>query len=1010
MSNRQTRLPALLLALCAWLGVLHPAHAEDTDLFVNNPSITGQLSNVLIILDNSANWSSSMTGGTKFSVEKAALQSLFDGLTADQVRLGLMMFSESGGGNRGPDGGYVRYAVQTMSTTNLNTLRALINGLNENNDKGNGSNNALAMHEAYLYFNGSNAYAGVKVKTDSAHAFTVSPTYKSPKVTGTSCAKNVIIFISNGAPSNGENTTAQNLLTALGGKLPNDPIKLRPSGSQGSWADEYARFLNGKGVSTYTLDINPLTNNSGLGNTALLKSMANVGNGSYFSVRSGTELQAALRSIINSVVALNTVFAATTLPVSVNVRGTYLNEVYMAVFRPDNVSNPRWFGNLKLYQLGLEAATNNLYLADASGAPALESTTGFIKSDKSSFWTSDSLFWEYAPRGSPTPTDSDKPDGEIVEKGAAAQIQRANWTNAGRKLYTCTGTCTNNSLLSGTPFAATNPAITASALSNTTPTLARSVSNSEVNDIINWVRGQDVMKERDPDGLQVRPSIHGDVLHSRPAVISYARDGTDNDIIVYYGANDGVFRAITGGKANPNGGKELWGFVPSEMFNKLVRLYDNAPEIVTGNSGKNKTYFMDGNVTFYAKDANTDGRLRSADGDKVYIYATARRGGRLIYALDVSDPESPRLLWKVTNATSGMSELGQTWSEARVATVMIGSTPTPVLIFGAGYDPAADDDTTGGTARSMGRGIYILNATTGAVIWSAGASGMTKTVTGMNASIPAEVAVLDRDIDGYADRVYAVDTGGNVWRLDIGDSSTANWRVNKLAALGGTGANARKFLAGVDVVYSSDGNGAYDAVLVGTGDREKPLDTTVVNRFYMLKDRNTGLVSSDTAITAITEANLYNTTSDLIQTGTAAQIAAEKAALLAARGWYITLAAGEKLSGGASTIAGTSFFGTTQPSTASVGTCTANLGIARSYAINFKDGSSTFNFDTTDARYTAADRVRMMENGGYLPTPTPIVVEIDGKRRLAVCFGPTCLSYEQNYGRRGRAFYYKTID
>ena len=137
------------------------------------------------------------------------------------------------------------------------------------------------------------------------------------------------------------------------------------------------------------------------------------------------------------------------------------------------------------------------------------------------------------------------------------------------------------------------------------------------------------LTDRDPTGVAVRPTLHGDVLHSRPAVLSYARDGTDNDIVVFYGGNDGTFRAITGGKANANGGKELWSFIPSEMFSKLVRLYDNAPEIVTGNSGKNKTYFLDGNVTFYASDANADGRLRSADGDKVYVYATARRGGRL---------------------------------------------------------------------------------------------------------------------------------------------------------------------------------------------------------------------------------------------------------------------------------------------------------------------------------------------------------------------------------------------
>ena len=604
MSRYLRKLTLAYLGSLLWLLAPWHAHAEDTDLFVNNPSITGQLSNVLIIMDNSANWSATMTGGKKFAVEQGALLTMFDSLGDAQVRIGLMMFTETGSGNTGNSGGYVRYAVQTMSTTNINAIKTLVTGFTENGDKGNGANYALAMHEAYLYFQGSAAYAGAtKAKADPL-AFTTKPTYKSPKVTGTSCAKNVVIFISNGAPDNGENNTAQSLLTGLGGKLTSDPIRLRPSGKQANWSDEYARFMRGKEINTYTIDVNPITTGNGPDNTALLKSMANVGNGSYFAVKNGTELQAALRSVVNSVVALNTVFAATTLPVSVNVRGTYLNEVYMAVFRPDNVANPRWYGNLKLYQLGLETATNNLYLADASGAPALETTTGFIKSDKSSFWTkadsptdpgyADGGYWDFAPRGTPDPTSNDLPDGEIVEKGGSAQIQRINWTNAGRKLYTCTGACTNNSLLSATPFATTNSAVSASSLSNTDPLLARTVTSGEVSSIVNWVRGQDVLTDRDPLGVAVRPTLHGDVLHSRPAVLSYARDGTDNDIVVFYGGNDGTFRAITGGKANANGGKELWSFIPSEMFSKLVRLYDNAPEIVTGNSGKNKTYFLDG--------------------------------------------------------------------------------------------------------------------------------------------------------------------------------------------------------------------------------------------------------------------------------------------------------------------------------------------------------------------------------------------------------------------------------
>src|SRR5260221_3260890 len=74
-----------------------------------------------------------------------------------------------------------------------------------------------------------------------------------------------------------------------------------------------------------------------------------------------------------------------------------------------------------------------------------------------------------------------------------------------------------------------------------------------------------------------------------------------------------------------------------------------------------------------------------------------RRGGRTIYALDVSDPANPVFMWKRgcpnladnVGCDSGFEELGQTWSEPRVG--FLRAFANPVLIFGAGYDPAVED-------------------------------------------------------------------------------------------------------------------------------------------------------------------------------------------------------------------------------------------------------------------------------------------------------------------------------
>ena len=262
----------------------------------------------------------------------------------------------------------------------------------------------------------------------------------------------------------------------------------------------------------------------------------------------------------------------------------------------------------------------------------------------------------------------------------------------------------------------------------------------ERDNLINWVRGADNFEDENADGsnTDIRASIHGDVLHSRPAVVNYNRFGNDDDIYVYYGSNDGIFRSVKGGKnqsdaSEPHPGQEVWGFIPEEHFPDLQRLRNNEPIISSANK---KPYFADGTIIVHTQDNNADGKIDITDDDDAnpdiaHLYITMRRGGRLIYALDVSDPMDPKLLWKKTFTDLGFAELGYTWS-APTVTRLAANGGEPVLIFGAGYDPAVEDvtpsaitavDSTSVSAgaanyvRSMGRGIYVLDAATGAERW-----------------------------------------------------------------------------------------------------------------------------------------------------------------------------------------------------------------------------------------------------------------------------------------------------
>lgn len=994
----------IMLALS--LGCIYTASAEDIDIFLKNEAVTGARPNVLLVLDNAASNNSNITmldgsSGTKLEMLRQVLNNIIDPLkspyfpactvtevdgvetrTPDKcvtraevdkllsnINVGLMIANPSGADT----GGYVRYHVRPMNVED--NRNALVSKINPGIPQANNAPYAKSMHEAYQYFGGKPAYVGFS--TSPAQYDTAAKSglnYVSP-ITD-SCQDNYILFVGNGGPDSGEENDTQKLLSNIGGILTSDPIKFSPSNLTSSWFDEYARTLKKQDVSsidgiqnvtTYTIAVqNPAENNYKTAPSEsareLLKSAAQQGGGEYFEANNGQQVMRAFIDMIQKFQAIDSVFAASTLPVSVNVRGTFLNQVYMGQFRPDANGGPRWPGNLKQYQIALVGGQP--VLADRFGKGVEDTSKGFILPDKTSFWTTDSNYWTFEPMGTPA-TNSDAPDGNIVEKGGAAQRMRQDFATSqvARKLYTCNGACTAG-LLSSTEFVNSNTGITKEILGV--------ADDSERTALINWVRGADNKDNEDKNGVStdIRARIHGDLLHSRPAVVNYNRTNDERDIMVYYGTNGGIFHAVKGGQDNADGG-EKWGMVFPEFLSRLKRLRDNSPDITV----QSKPYFADGAVSLYQKDANDDGKYVAADGDKVYLYVGMRRGGRFAYALDVSDPDAPKHLWKIDNTKPGFAELGQTWSSLRPAKIRALEND-PIVIFGAGYDPE-NEDVLPSKANDKGRGIFFVNGRTGELVKHLGVDA------GM-ASMPGDLAVLDRDSDGFFDRIYAGDTKGNVWRVDIDDANPDNWKVHKLASLGGGGSYVRKFLNKPDVVFG----GEFDAILLGSGDREHPFETTVTNRFYMLKDPNMGLIGglicagADATPIPCTDEHLEDMTGDTVPSSIE-------------KGWYVTLAAGEKVVGSAITVFGTTFFGTNMPTPPEAGVCSSNLGEARLYAVGFDSGLPSLDLNA-DGVVDSKDLFANVAGGGFPPPPVYAKVEVkdgDVVRTVdVVCTGSHCLA------------------
>lgn len=967
-----------------------PVMAEDIDLFVGLPANANDLPNVLIVLDNTANWN------TAFTNEMAALVNVVSALPANKFRVGLMLFTETGGGNSGESGAYMRAAVRTMSSANKTTYVNLVSGLDKLGDKGNAGKGGKAMEEAYLYYAGLAPYAGNnKNKTDytgntsgnatsnaiyalpgNALASKAGTPYVSPVVTG-SCAKNYIIYISNGPAQDSASDIAQatTVLASLGGSTATIPIS--PSGSQDNVADEWARFMKKSALDivTYTVDVDKGSTGQGPGWTALLKSMAGVSSGRYFDVSSsvGGQIANALNSIFSEIQSVNSVFASASLPVSVNTQGTYLNQVYIGMFRPDSNAFPRWPGNLKQYKIGLTNGVLNLL--DSNGNIATNSQTGFISECARSYWTPSVVdnYWQFRPQGAclavANSDASNYPDGNVVEKGAQAYMLRSTTT---RGVKTCSATFASCTAM--TDFNNTN----------VTQSMLGAASTTERDAIINWTRGLDVDDEN-INGVtttEMRPSSHGDVVHSRPVAVNYGTDAAPQ-IVVYYGGNDGILRAINGNRSASIGsvsaGGELWSFVPPESYANLKRLRDNNVTIsFPGNTTATPTpqpkpYAFDGPVTAYRDASNT------------WIYPSMRRGGRALYAFDVSTPASPSLKWKKgcpnnfpvtgtvsdTDCSAGFSGIGQTWSQPQIVKATgYGSGALPMLLMGGGYDTCEDvDSSTAACGTPKGNMIYVLDANTGLLL---------KTLN-TDRSVIGNVTVVPDSL-GMAKYGYTADLGGNVYRITMGAAAPADWTITKVASLGcdtvGTCTPNRKFMFAPDVV---DDNGTY-ILLLGSGDREKPLSSYtnaygVANHFFMVKDRpsDASWLSSENG-TCGANVICLNSLWQITANGaspTQAQVDTKK-------GWYLDMVAHEQVVTSAITVFGVVTFSTHQPAVPVVGSCSSNLGTTNVYNINYTNAASA---NGTAVRY------EHVAGDGLPPSPVAFSVVLDDGTIVPVLFG-----------------------
>jgi type IV pilus assembly protein PilY1 len=851
---------------------------------------------------------------SRIDIVKAATNIALDSIS--NSRIGIMRFNPR-------DGGPVIKAMTDLDT-NRDELKVIIDSLSAQG----ATPLSETMYEAALFWLGAPAYYGQNIDqypTDPNALASDDPEhYLAPE--SPVCTKNYNVLLTDGEPNQDFDTpTLAPGLPGFSDKL--DGRTACTGTAEGDCLDDITEYLSIPDLSSGQ-DGDQFVTTHTIGFTIdlpILKQAAEVSGGDYYLADEVEDLSLALLTIFREANEQQLAFTAPAVAVNAFNRTQNLNDLYMSVFRSD--INYRWPGNLKKYRL-LDGV-----ITDADGQPAVDPSSGFFSDSARSFWTADDI-----------------DDGPEVELGGAANQLPAP---ASRKLYTNNG---DADLTVGINAIST---LNSDAFSLADFGLSGAVDEPEIDEMIDWLRGADIRDEdNDPETLQ--RNAMGDPLHSQPATVFYGGEPGDEDIVVYMATNDGYLHAI-----DAETGVELWSFIPKELLPRSAALLFNP-------SSQYKNYGIDGDVVPVFIDRDNNGII---DGDDfAYIVFGMRRGGSSYYALDVTDKNEPKLLWNVSHPGAG-----QSWSRPTITRVNVDdgtlNDDKAVVIIGGGYDPVHDTPSYPAIADNSGANILMLDLETGAELWRAGrdnSNGTDLVLPMMKRAIPSQIRVIDLDGDDFADRMYAVDVGGQLWRFDIfgGQPAASLVEGGVIARLGAEGVDSpsagdtRRVYNSPDVALFLDTaqNRRFLSINVGTGYRAHPLDTSATDVFYSFRD--------PAVFNRLSEFDYSNyeiaTDEDFVEVSGSTQAVVTASD----RGWKFTLPDGQMVLSNSSIFNGEVFFVAFSPDTVAASDCTVTVGRNFLYRVSILNGDPIVeNLSEVTDLMADSERMTELKQGGIAPAP-----------------------------------------
>ncbi len=273
--------------------------------------------------------------------------------------------------------------------------------------------------------------------------------------------------------------------------------------------------------------------------------------------------------------------------------------------------------------------------------------------------------------------------------------------------------------------------------------------------VLDYLRGVTSNEARNGGSYRNRTSILGDIVNSAPVYVGPVADlrlerfswtgastyqahrsaVANRRETVYVAANDGFLHAL-----DARSGSERFGYAPAGALALMKTLSSTTYA---------HKFMHDGSPV--VAEVHTGGAWRTV------LIGSQGRGGRSLYALDITDPDAfsaNKVLWEYTHA-----ELGLLNGAPVVARLNDGSW---AVIVGNGYN-----------SDSQRAQLFVINIATGALL--AKIDTLSGSSSASNGLAPAEGVDVDRD--GDMDYFYAGDLLGNLWKFDLSSATPSQWRV-----------------------------------------------------------------------------------------------------------------------------------------------------------------------------------------------------------------------------------------